>query len=161
VTERFTYSSPLGPILIEASDGRITKAIFPDTEEVETGRFDPALKDAVSLQLDEYFAGVRFNFDLPLDASGTDFQKKVWKQLGTIPYGNQITYLELAMQMGDRNLIRAVGGANARNPVSIIVPCHRVIGSGNKLIGYAGGIWRKKWLLQHEHTHNPCKTTLL
>jgi methylated-DNA-[protein]-cysteine S-methyltransferase len=160
VTEKFTYFSPIGLILIETEEDQIIKVLFSETE-VETNGFNPELKENISVQLDEYFTGKRFNFDLPVHAAGTDFQKRVWEQLCTIPYGNQITYLDLALQLGDRNLIRAVGGANSKNPVSIIVPCHRVIGMHNKLVGYAGGIWRKKWLLQHENTHNPFKTTLL
>lgn len=160
MTEKFTYFSPLGPLQIESLDDQILRVLFSDTE-VATDGFNPELKQTVSFQLDEYFAGLRFSFDLPVYPTGTDFQKRVWKQLCAIPYGNRITYLELALQLNDRNLIRAVGGANSKNPVAIIVPCHRVIGTNNKLVGYAGGIWRKKWLLQHEHTYNPFKTTLL
>lgn len=160
MTEKFTYFSPIGPLLIESAEGQILKVVFSDTEVV-TNDFNPEFKKNISHQLDEYFAGRRFNFKLPLRPAGTDFQKRVWEQLCTIPYGNKITYLDLALQLNDRNLIRAVGGANSKNPIAIIVPCHRVIGMHHKLVGYAGGIWRKKWLLQHEHTHNPFKTTLL
>jgi methylated-DNA-[protein]-cysteine S-methyltransferase len=160
VTEKFTYFSPIGPLVIESEEDQIVKVLFSDTEVV-TGGFDPELKQTVSFQLDEYFAGRQFSFDLPVQPAGTAFQKRVWSRLCTIPYGNPITYLDLALQLGDRNLIRAVGGANSKNPIAIIVPCHRVIGMNNKLVGYAGGIWRKKWLLQHENTCNPVKTTLL
>lgn len=160
MTEKFTYFSPIGPLVIESEGHQISKVFFSDTEVVTNG-FDPELKQNISFQLDEYFAGRQFSFDLPVHPAGTDFQKRVWKQLDAIPYGNQITYLGLALQLGDRNLIRAVGGANSKNPVAIIIPCHRVIGMNNKLVGYAGGIWRKKWLLQHENTYKPVKTTLL
>jgi len=160
VTEKFTYRSPIGLLTAEAYNGQITRILFNDVME-DTEGFHADLKVNISLQLDEYFAGQRFEFDLPLEPDGTAFQRKVWEQLHTIPYGQQITYLDLAKGMGNRNLMRAVGGANSKNPVAIVIPCHRVIGANNRLIGYAGGIWRKKWLLQHEHTHNLFKTTLL
>lgn len=160
MTEKFTYFSPVGPLLIETEDDQICKVSFTEME-VETDGFKLKLKEDILVQLDEYFAGRRFKFDLPIHSTGTDFQKRVWEKLLAIPYGNQITYLDLALQLGNRNLIRAVGSANSKNPVAILIPCHRVIGIKNKLVGYAGGIWRKKWLLQHENTHNPLKTTLL
>ena len=93
---------------------------------------------------------VRRAFDLPLDLHGTDFQRRVWRQLRTIPYGQIITYQEIANAIDKPQAVRAVGAANARNPISIIVPCHRVIGSDGSLTGYGGGIWRKEWLLKHE-----------
>ncbi|MEL7585702.1 MAG: methylated-DNA--[protein]-cysteine S-methyltransferase [Prolixibacteraceae bacterium] len=160
VTETHTYFSPIGPLLIEVFDNQIIKVLFSDTE-VKTKGFNTELREKLNYQLDEYFAGRLFDFDLPVHPAGTDFQKRVWNQLLSIPYGKQLTYLELAFQLGNRNLLRAVGGANSRNPVAIIVPCHRVIGTNQKLVGYAGGIWRKKWLLQHENTHDPFRTTLL
>jgi methylated-DNA-[protein]-cysteine S-methyltransferase len=160
VPEKFTYFSPIGPLLIETEDDQICKVSFTEME-VETDGFKLKLKEDILVQLDEYFAGGRFSFDLPIRYKGTDFQKRVWEKLLAIPYGNQITYLDLAQQLGNRNLIRAVGGANSKNPVAILIPCHRVIGIKNKLVGYAGGIWRKKWLLQHEHINNPFTTTLL
>ena len=157
--EYFTYYSPIGPLLIEAEDNLIRKISFHD-REIETNGFNPELKEKISDQFDEYFTGNRFEFDLPLYSGGTEFQKKVWEKLISIPYGNQITYMDLALQLGDKNLVRAVGGANSRNPLAILVPCHRVIGNKNKLTGYAGGIWRKKWLLQHELIHVPDKSIL-
>lgn len=160
MTEKFTYFSPVGPLLIETEHGQILKVSFTETEAGTKG-FNRKLKATITVQLDEYFTGRRFKFDLPIYFKGTDFQKRVWDKLLTIPYGERLTYLDLALQLGDRNLIRAVGGANSRNPIAIIVPCHRVVGMNNKLVGYAGGIWRKKWLLQHEHAHNPFKTTLV
>ncbi|MCU0371019.1 MAG: methylated-DNA--[protein]-cysteine S-methyltransferase [Bacteroidales bacterium] len=103
-------------------------------------------------QLDEYFSRDRKTFDLPLDLHGTDFQRRVWNELLHIPYGKTVTYKELALKLGDIAAIRAVAAANGANPVSIIIPCHRVIGSDGSLTGYAGGLWRKKWLLEHEST---------
>ncbi len=160
MSEKFTYFSPIGPLCIETSADKICAVCFCD-KEIHTKGFNHGLKKKITQQLDEYFAGNRFVFDLPIAFSGTEFQCKVWEQLQTIPYGRIITYGELAYQLGNKKLVRAVGGANSRNPLAIVVPCHRVIGSNNKLVGYAGGLWRKKWLLQHEQTNNPDKTTLI
>jgi len=99
-------------------------------------------------------------FDLPLSPEGTEFQQKVWAELLKIPYGETITYMDLAVRLGDAKVIRAAGTANGRNPIAILIPCHRVIGAGNKLTGYAGGIWRKKILLEIEMKYNPTKRTL-
>lgn len=104
----------------------------------------------LQLQLDQYFNKERKRFDLPLVFAGTDFQKKVWKQLLMIPYGKTENYMAITRQLGDAKAIRAVAGANGANKMAILVPCHRVIGSDGKLVGYAGGLWRKKWLLDHE-----------
>jgi methylated-DNA-[protein]-cysteine S-methyltransferase len=101
-------------------------------------------------QLAEYFEGIRSQFDLKLNPKGTDFQQKVWKELLNIPFGKTRTYLEQTKQLGDPKAIRAVASANGKNPVGIVIPCHRVIGSDGSLTGYASGIWRKKWLLEHE-----------
>ena len=107
------------------------------------------LEDAV-YQFKEYFEGTRTQFDLLLNPFGTDFQKKVWNALLEIPYGKTISYLELSKRLGDVKAIRAVAAANGKNPLWIVVPCHRVIGSNGDLVGYAGGLHRKKWLLEHE-----------
>lgn len=104
-------------------------------------------------QLNDYFSGKSVSFNLPLNPEGTAFQHRVWEELLKIPYGETITYMELAIRLGDVKAIRAVGAANGRNPIAIIIPCHRVIGAGNKLTGYAGGIWRKKALLELEMKH--------
>jgi methylated-DNA-[protein]-cysteine S-methyltransferase len=101
-------------------------------------------------QLDEYFSGKRKNFELPLAQRGSDFQQSVWNHLLTIPFGKTISYLQMSKQMGDVKAIRAIAAANGKNNIAIVVPCHRVIGSDAKLVGYAGGLWRKKWLLEHE-----------
>jgi methylated-DNA-[protein]-cysteine S-methyltransferase len=106
--------------------------------------------DAARTQLDEYFAGARLEFDLPLDAQGTPFQRRVWTALAEIPFGQTISYAELARRVGDVKAVRAVGAANGRNPIPIIVPCHRVIGANGSLVGFGGGLERKQWLLEHE-----------
>ena len=150
----YTYPSPIGLLRFENTDDYIASIQFVDHEE-NTQDFHAGLKNKIIIQLDDYFNGKLFKFDLPLNPSGTDFQKKVWTQLELIEYGQQISYGDLAMQLGNKNLVRAVGGANSKNPLAIIVPCHRVIGSNNRLVGYAGGLWRKKWLLRHELEYRP------
>ena len=141
--ERFTYYSPIGPLCIETKDDQICSVVFCDKEHTSE-HFNPDLQQEITEQLDDYFAGNRFEFDLPLSPQGTDFQKKVWQELEHIPYGHLTSYSELSRILGDKNLVRAVGGANSKNPIAIIIPCHRVIGANNKLVGYAGGLWRKK-----------------
>jgi methylated-DNA-[protein]-cysteine S-methyltransferase len=108
------------------------------------------LKEA-AIQLQEYFEGKRTHFTFLLHPSGTEFQKKVWQELLNIPFGKTCSYLELSKKLGDVKAIRAVAAANGKNPLWIVVPCHRVIGSDGSLTGYAGGLWRKKWLLEHEN----------
>jgi methylated-DNA-[protein]-cysteine S-methyltransferase len=141
------HPSPVGDILLKADDeGRLTGLFLRhDVAEAGDGPFD-----AVREQLDAYFAGELEDFDLPLAPHGTPFQLRVWDELARIPYGETISYLELALRLGDRKLVRAVGTANGRNPLSIIVPCHRVIGADGTLVGYGGGLERKRWLLEHE-----------
>ena len=124
-----------------------------ETEETLTDVIPEILEDTV-YQLREYFDGTRKNFDLKLNAEGTVFQKRVWAELLNIPYGKTISYLEMSKRLGDVKAIRAAASANGKNPLWIIVPCHRVIGSDGSLTGYAGGLHRKKWLLDHE---NPVK----
>ncbi|WP_205461876.1 methylated-DNA--[protein]-cysteine S-methyltransferase [Mangrovibacterium lignilyticum] len=150
--ERFTYYSPIGPLCIETEEDLICSLLFCD-KELMTENFNPKLQKLITEQLDDYFGGYLFEFDLPLKPSGTEFQKKVWSELQNIPYAHLTSYGELAMLLGDKNLVRAVGGANSKNPIAIIIPCHRVVGANKKLVGYAGGLWRKKWLLQHELTN--------
>ncbi len=111
------------------------------------------LQEAVS-QLNEYFEGKRTDFTFKLNPSGTEFQQKVWKELLEIPFGKTMSYLELSKKLGDVKAIRAVASANGKNPLWIVVPCHRVIGTDGSLTGYAGGLWRKKWLLEHENPTN-------
>ena len=146
--ESYYYKSPIGTIEITGTDKGLTSLYFVE-EAFSYGSIPSCLKSAVQ-QLDEYFNGKRKIFDLELNIQGTDFQKKVWKELLKIPHGATVSYLHIAKALGDRNATRAVGTANGRNPISVIVPCHRVIGSNRKLTSYAGGIDRKHWLLDFE-----------
>ena len=114
-----------------------------------TGRYSPCFNNA-ALQLDEYFAGKRQAFDFPIKQTGSPFQQEVWQCLLTIGYGKTISYLQQSKMMNNPLAIRAIAAANGKNDLAIIVPCHRVIGSDGSLTGYAGGLWRKKWLLEHE-----------
>jgi methylated-DNA-[protein]-cysteine S-methyltransferase len=141
-------NTPLGLMEFKASDKGIVYVIFCGTEQSAIQRND--ITDRCKLQLTEYFAGNRKAFDLPLDLQGTDFQKSVWQCLSKIPFGESVTYLDIAKMVNKPKGSQAIGGANGRNPISIIVPCHRVIGSNGSLTGYAGGIERKLWLLNHE-----------
>ena len=145
------YNSPIGTIQIEHSGVGISSLIFIEEKSHEKNIPDPI--KPLFLQLDEYFAGNRKEFDLNLDLTGTDFQKQVWEILLEIPFGQTISYMDIAKKLRDPKTIRAVGNANGKNPVSIIVPCHRVIGSDGSMTGYAGGLWRKEWLLNHEQKH--------
>lgn len=143
------YQSPLGGLTIVCSDEHLKAVLFRE-EEPSILTEQHLLLQQCTEQLEEYFAGRRKLFDLPLLQEGTEFQKKVWTLLCTIPYGKTISYQQLADQYGDRKAIRAVAAANGKNNLAILVPCHRVIGSNDSLTGYAGGLWRKKWLLEHE-----------
>ncbi|MCL9809648.1 methylated-DNA--[protein]-cysteine S-methyltransferase [Flavobacterium luminosum] len=140
--------SPLGITKIEGDANGIT-LISLSTEGSVSIEIPKVLQNAVT-QLQEYFEGSRKDFTINLNPQGTDFQKKVWQELLNIPFGKTISYLELSKKLGDVKAIRAVASANGKNPLWIIVPCHRVIGSDGSLTGYAGGLWRKKWLLEHE-----------
>jgi len=142
------YKSPLGIIQIEASGIGISRLSFIDNEVEKTSE-DPIIRDCFR-QLRAYFSGNPDIFDLQLDIDGTAFQKNVWKELLKIPMGKTISYMDLAKRLGDPHSIRALAHANGQNPIPIIIPCHRVIGSGGSLTGYVGGLWRKKWLLEHE-----------
>lgn len=149
--------SPLGIASIEGDEKGISRITILDNQGVTSDEVPFNLRDCV-MQLQEYFAGERKQFDLKLNPRGTEFQQKVWKTLQQIPYGKTISYRELSLKVGDINAIRAVAAANGKNPLWIVVPCHRVIGSNGSLTSYAGGLWRKKWLLDHE---NPSKQTSL
>jgi methylated-DNA-[protein]-cysteine S-methyltransferase len=143
------HRTPVGVALITADDMHITKVSIRDEELEETSTDSPLLNEAIK-QLDEYFAGDRKEFDLPLKQPGSDFQQQVWQQLLQIPYGKTITYGQQSNQMKNPLAIRAIAAANGKNDLWVIVPCHRVIGSNGSLTGYAGGLWRKQWLLEHE-----------
>ena len=143
------YSSPLGQLKLQCSDEQVQAVLFMKKEEQLHNEEHPLLEKCIH-QMDEYFSGQRKAFDLPLQQSGTDFQQKVWNLLLQIPYGKTISYHDLSKQYGNLKAIRAVASANGKNKLAILVPCHRVIGSNQSLTGYAGGLWRKKWLLEHE-----------
>ncbi len=146
--------TPLGIATLSGDENGITNvSVTQESVETPSTEIPSYLQDTV-LQLQEYFIGQRTTFDLKLNPSGTDFQKKVWQELLNIPFGKTATYLDMAKRLGDPKCIRAAASANGKNPLWIIVPCHRVIGSDGSLTGYAGGLWRKKWLLDHE---NPVK----
>ncbi len=134
---------------LEGDENGLTALTVLDSDEIPTVVVPEVLEDAV-YQLQEYFDGTRETFDLDLNPQGTDFQKRVWEALFKIPFGKTNSYLELSKTLGDVKAIRAVAAANGKNPLWIIVPCHRVIGSDGSLTGYAGGLHRKKWLLEHE-----------
>jgi methylated-DNA-[protein]-cysteine S-methyltransferase len=142
------YDSPLGILQLQCSDKFLKSLSFE--EEKKSPVKDHKLLQSCSKQLDEYFSGKRKAFNLPLNQDGTEFQQQVWKLLCNISYGRTISYLELSRQFGNLKAIRAVASANGKNNIAIIVPCHRVIGSDQSLTGYAGGLWRKQWLLEHE-----------
>jgi methylated-DNA-[protein]-cysteine S-methyltransferase len=149
------YTSPLGLLQIAGDATHIHSILFWDEVTTEASSTLPDHLQECLQQLDAYFKGERQQFDLPLSPVGTSFQQQVWQQLQTIPFGKTASYLEVARVVSGEKAIRAVGGANGRNPISIVVPCHRVIGSDGSLTGYAGGLWRKEWLLQHEGILKP------
>lgn len=141
--------TPLGIATIMGDENGVS--VISVADEGEVSAIIPAiLNDAIS-QLNDYFEGKRNDFTFKLNPRGTEFQQKVWKALLQIPYGKTRTYLEQSKILGDVKAIRAVASANGKNPLWIVVPCHRVIGSNGSLTGYAGGLWRKKWLLEHEN----------
>lgn len=142
------YDSPIGLLLLKANDLSLLSVAFVQ-ERIFDENINELLKKTV-LQLNEYFCGERFIFDLPLEFKGTNFQSKVWKALMQIDYGKTASYKEIAEIINHPKAYRAVGGANNKNKLPIIIPCHRVIGSKGELTGYAGGTWRKEWLLNHE-----------
>lgn len=144
------YSSPIGFLEISGNEEGILSVLFIDEWKNEKSvKVHPSLKECL-YQLDEYFKGIRKEFGLKLNPKGTAFQQNVWNKLLTVPFGKTASYLEISKLLGDPNATRAVGNANGNNPVAIIVPCHRIIGSSGKLVGYAGGLSRKEWLLTHE-----------
>ncbi|MBU2900441.1 methylated-DNA--[protein]-cysteine S-methyltransferase [Maribacter dokdonensis] len=141
--------TPLGVAKIVGDAEGVSAITVLNSDEPLTDVIPESLEDAV-YQLNEYFEGARTEFNLTLNPLGTEFQKKVWVELQNIPYGKSKSYLELAKALGDPNATRAAASANARNPLWIVVPCHRVIGTDGSLTGYAGGLHRKQWLLNHE-----------
>jgi methylated-DNA-[protein]-cysteine S-methyltransferase len=144
------YKTPIGTAKIEGNNDGIT-AITVVNEEIESSLDIPICLQNCVQQLKEYFTGKRKNFNVKLNPQGTEFQKKVWEALQNVPFGKTRTYLEQSKTLGNAKAIRAVAGANGKNPIWIVIPCHRIIGSDGSLTGYAGGLWRKKWLLEHEN----------
>jgi methylated-DNA-[protein]-cysteine S-methyltransferase len=142
------FNSPIGMIEISATTAAVSSVYFVESKDKTSTAND--ITTACKQQLNEYFTGSRQVFDLTLAQSGTDFQLKVWQALLKIPFGQLASYRDIANEVASPKAVRAVGSANGKNPISIIVPCHRVIGSNGTLTGYAGGIERKQWLLQHE-----------
>lgn len=147
--DKAIISSPLGMIEITGSHEVIFSVLFLDSKKAKPAKVPASLQKCVT-QLEEYFSGKRKTFDVPLQPNGTSFQRHVWDELLNIPYGKTISYLKLAQQLGDEKSIRAVASANGKNPIAVIIPCHRVIGSQGEMVGYGGGIKRKEWLLAHE-----------
>ncbi len=151
MSETYTtyYQSPVGVMEIKGTDSYIASVLFVE-QLGETDEQIPALLQLCVQQFDEYFAGTLQAFTVSVQQTGTDFQQRVWHALQTIEFGQTFSYLDIALTIGDVKSVRAVGNANGKNKLGIIVPCHRVIGSNGKLVGYAGGLWRKQWLLAHE-----------
>jgi len=147
------YKTPIGIAEIIGDENGIQFISVKDEDTFtgnETAQKVPQCLHDCKQQLDEYFQGTRTKFELKLNPQGTDFQKQVWQELLNIPFGKTRSYMEQTKQIGDPKAIRAVASANGKNPIWIVIPCHRVIGSDGSLTGYAGGVWRKKWLLDHE-----------
>ncbi len=148
---RSTLKTPVGMLTLEGDEEGLQKVFF-DENSYSTIEVEPCLQEAVE-QIAAYFDGKRTQFSLTLNPDGTTFQKRVWQQLLEIPHGKTRSYQEIANQLGDPKVIRAAATANGKNPIAIIIPCHRVIGSDGSLTGYAGGLHRKKWLLDHENPY--------
>lgn len=146
------YESPIGLLKIGGTDHYIGEVSFIDNQE-QLVHGEPGITELMhecTEQLIEYFHGKRRHFDIPVHQDGTEFQRRVWSELLEIPFGKTISYMDMAKRLGDPKVIRAAATTNGKNKIGIIVPCHRVIGSDKSLTGYVGGLWRKKWLLQHE-----------
>ncbi|MBU8893288.1 MAG: methylated-DNA--[protein]-cysteine S-methyltransferase [Bacteroidales bacterium] len=142
------YKSPVGNLRIISNDQDIIKIEF--TDDFFKMKIIPSQIQNCIKQLDEYFNGARKEFNIEINPAGTEFQGKVWNILLKIPYGKTISYIELSRQFGDEKAIRAIASANGKNPIPVIIPCHRVIGNDGSLTGYAGGLLKKQWLLEHE-----------
>lgn len=158
------FESPLGLVRISGDEAGVSAIsctdVPPGADALVTSLPEQALgplQQAVE-QLQEYFAGARQAFDFPLNPAGTTFQQSVWQALLKVPFGTTLSYLTLSRRIGDEKAIRAVAAANGRNPLWIVVPCHRIIGSDGSLTGYAGGLWRKQWLLDHERIYSGRET---
>ncbi|WP_438839429.1 methylated-DNA--[protein]-cysteine S-methyltransferase [Aureibaculum flavum] len=144
------YKTPIGMARIVGDSSGVSSITVIDGNDKSSTKIPKCLQDCVQ-QLDEYFQKKRNSFNLKLNPQGTEFQKQVWQSLQQIPYGTTRSYQKQSEALGDVKAIRAVASANGKNPLWIVVPCHRVIGSNGSLMGYAGGLWRKRWLLEHEN----------
>ncbi|WP_232326020.1 methylated-DNA--[protein]-cysteine S-methyltransferase [Spirosoma montaniterrae] len=144
-------TSPVGTVRITGDDAGVSviACLNEPAESTSPDNLPEPVQQAIA-QLTEYFAGTRQTFDFKLNPAGTPFQQRVWHALLEVPFGTSLSYLTLARRLGDEKAIRAVAAANGKNPLWIVVPCHRIIGSDGSLTGYAGGLWRKQWLLEHE-----------
>jgi len=149
---KLDYPSPIGVVEIVGTNEGILSILFTVRDKPLYARESttPKVLEDAYRELDEYFRGERQTFTFPFMVDGTPFQQKVWETLKGIPFGGTASYKDIAVSMGNNKAIRAVGSANGKNKLSIVIPCHRIIGSNGKLTGYAGGLWRKEWLLQHE-----------
>jgi methylated-DNA-[protein]-cysteine S-methyltransferase len=150
-TYNTTIQTPIGFLEIRTNQNYLLSVSFTD-KHIQQSNIQPHVLSESVQQIEEYFKGLRKEFNLSLHPAGTEFQLKVWEQIMKVEFGKTATYLEIALQTGSKNNTRAVGLANGKNPIPIIIPCHRIIGVNGKLTGYAGGLERKKWLLQHELT---------
>jgi methylated-DNA-[protein]-cysteine S-methyltransferase len=146
------YNSPIGIIRITSIGEAIISLVFVEGESSEVHPFEsyPDNVKGFIKQLEEYFAGSRKEFSVKLIPEGTDFQKEIWEELSSIPFGATATYSGIANKLKKPDAVRAVGNANGKNKILLLIPCHRIIGNDGNLVGYAGELWRKKWLLEHE-----------
>lgn len=154
LTQMHIYHSPIGAMLIQANDQSISSVEFIEEEhpsliDINQTETNPIIHQCID-ELIEYFSGKRTSFTVPIHQEGTDFQQKVWKELYEVPFGKTLSYGELAKKLGDPKCIRAAAAANGKNKIAILIPCHRIIGADQSLVGYAWGKSRKRWLLQHE-----------
>ncbi|WP_400246811.1 methylated-DNA--[protein]-cysteine S-methyltransferase [Niallia sp. JL1B1071] len=149
------YHSPIGVIEISGTEKAIYSILFSEKEQVENviDAYTPNVLVACFKQLDNYFKGKRHDFSFAMEIEGTPFQKQVWNALTTIPYAATGSYKDIANNIGNEKAVRAVGSANGKNKLCIVIPCHRIIGANGTLTGYAGGLWRKEWLLSHEQRY--------
>jgi len=155
-TFKITIETPIGILEITTDNHFLLSVSFVDNNQTHSD-FQPDIMIDTVNQIREYFEGIRKKFNLNLKPAGTDFQIKVWEQVKNVPFGKTVSYLEIAKLTGSKNNSRAVGLANGKNPIPIIIPCHRIIGANGRLTGYAGGLDKKRWLLKHEleFSHNP------
>ncbi|WP_321996925.1 methylated-DNA--[protein]-cysteine S-methyltransferase [Draconibacterium orientale] len=152
-------NSPVGWLKLQSTETALT-AVYFDAEKTDNSTDQPTILKEAESQLQEYFAGKRKEFKLKLAPEGTEFQQRIWQLVQNVDFGTTASYLDIAKQSGTEKNTRAVGLANSKNPVPIIIPCHRIVGSSGKLTGYAGGLERKRWLLKHELSHSSSTTRL-